>query len=167
MCVEGSRTVEIVVAGFTSVVSTIVTETALPYVCVAPQTAPSSTQLLNTPIGSSTSSPMKAGKSGAKQTQRLQSFFLTMELARASRAKRLVKHFMSIHISKNKIRATGSDANCLFIEMSPDETLLKWKKEKTGSKEFQRMVKEAIDLRGIKRLNDDSTARPVRITRRE
>jgi hypothetical protein len=56
---------------------------------------------------------------------------------------------MSIHISKNKIRATGSDANSLFIAIAPDETLLEWEKKKTGSEEFQRMVKEAIKARGL------------------
>lgn len=54
---------------------------------------------------------------------------------------------MSIHISKNRIRATGSDANGLFIAMSPTETLIEWQKNKHGSEEFQRMVNEAIEAR--------------------
>lgn len=58
---------------------------------------------------------------------------------------------MSIHITKNRIRATGSDANGLFIAMAPDDTLLEWEKNQTGSEEFQRMVKEAIKARGLKR----------------
>ena len=56
---------------------------------------------------------------------------------------------MSLHISKNHIRATGSDANGLFIAMAPDEQLITWEKAKTGSEEFQRMVKEAIAARGL------------------
>ncbi len=58
---------------------------------------------------------------------------------------------MSIHITKNRIRATGKDANALFICMAPDETLLEWEREKHGSEEFQQMVKEAIVARGIGR----------------
>ena len=54
---------------------------------------------------------------------------------------------MSLHISKNRIRATGSDANALFIEMTPTETLFEWQKEKHGGEEFQRMVNEAIEAR--------------------
>lgn len=56
---------------------------------------------------------------------------------------------MAIHISKNRIRATGGDANGLFIAMSPDETLLEWEQQKHGSEEFQRMVKEAIAARRL------------------
>ncbi len=56
---------------------------------------------------------------------------------------------MSLHISKNRIRAAGSDANGLFIAMSSDETLLAWAKQKHGSEEFQRMVKEAIAARNL------------------
>ena len=56
---------------------------------------------------------------------------------------------MSIRISKNKITATGSDANGLLIAMASDETLLEWEKEKHGSEEFQKMVTEAISARGL------------------
>lgn len=56
---------------------------------------------------------------------------------------------MSIHISKNKIRATGNDANGLFIAMAPNETLLDWFSKKTGSEQFQEMVKEAMIARGL------------------
>lgn len=56
---------------------------------------------------------------------------------------------MSIHISKNRIRATGSDANGLFIAMMSDETLLESAKSKTGSEQFQKMVLEAITARGL------------------
>lgn len=54
---------------------------------------------------------------------------------------------MSIHITKNKIRATGNDANGFLIAMSPDSQLLKWEQGKHGSEEFQQMVKEAIAAR--------------------
>ena len=54
---------------------------------------------------------------------------------------------MSLHISKNRLRATGSDANALFIAMTPTETLIEWQKEKHGGEEFQRMVNEAIEAR--------------------
>lgn len=58
---------------------------------------------------------------------------------------------MSLHISKdgNRIRATGGHANGILIALSPDATLLKWENEKTGSEDFQRMVKEAITARGL------------------
>jgi hypothetical protein len=56
---------------------------------------------------------------------------------------------MSIHISKNRIRATGADANGLFIAMAPDDQLLEWERAKIGSEDFQRMVKEAIQARNI------------------
>lgn len=56
---------------------------------------------------------------------------------------------MSIHISKNRIRATGGDANGFLIAMSLDKTLLDWEKSKTGSEQFQKMVKEAIAARGL------------------
>jgi hypothetical protein len=56
---------------------------------------------------------------------------------------------MAIHISKNRIRASGNDANGLFIAMSSDEALLNWEEEKIGSEEFQRMVKEAVESRGL------------------
>lgn len=51
---------------------------------------------------------------------------------------------MSIRISKNSIRATGKDANALFIAMNSTDTLLAWEKNGTGSPQFQRLVKEAI-----------------------
>ena len=54
---------------------------------------------------------------------------------------------MSIHISKNRIRATDSDANGLMIALSPDAQLQKWQTQKTGSEQFQRMVNEAIEAR--------------------
>lgn len=58
---------------------------------------------------------------------------------------------MSIHISNNgRIRATGRDANGLFIALMPDERLIEAWKEKTGSEEFQQMVKEALDARRLK-----------------
>ena len=56
---------------------------------------------------------------------------------------------MSIHINKNRIRATGNDASGLFIAMAPDATLIEWHQQKTGSESFQRMVEEAIAARGI------------------
>jgi len=56
---------------------------------------------------------------------------------------------MSIHITKNRIRATGADANALLISMAPDEQLLKWDKEKFGSDDFQRIVKEAMAKRRL------------------
>ncbi len=56
---------------------------------------------------------------------------------------------MSLHISKNRIRATGSHANGFFIAMTDDSTLLQWEKDKHGSEEFQQMVKEAIAARGL------------------
>lgn len=56
---------------------------------------------------------------------------------------------MSIRITGKSIRATGSDANSLFIAMSPDETLIKWDKQGHGSEEFQKMVKEALVARGL------------------
>lgn len=52
-----------------------------------------------------------------------------------------------IRISKNKIRATGSDANSLFIAMTPTKKLIEWQQEKFGGEEFQRMVNEAIKAR--------------------
>ena len=59
---------------------------------------------------------------------------------------------MGIHIKKNSIRATGSDANALLIAMASDDYLLKAQQNKTGNEEFQRMVIEAIDARGLKPL---------------
>lgn len=56
---------------------------------------------------------------------------------------------MSIHITKNGIRARGRDANSLFIAMMPDDSLLEAFKNRTGSEEFQAMVKEAITARGL------------------
>ena len=56
---------------------------------------------------------------------------------------------MSIRITKNSIRATGGDANGLFIAMAPDETLIEWEKQKVGSEEFQKLVKAAIAARGL------------------
>lgn len=56
---------------------------------------------------------------------------------------------MSIRVSKRGIRATGSDANGLFIAMSSDATLLEWDKIKHGGESFQKMVKEAMAARGI------------------
>jgi hypothetical protein len=56
---------------------------------------------------------------------------------------------MSLHISKNSIRATGKDANGLFIALMSDRALLEAEKDKTGGEEFRRMVKEAIALRGL------------------
>lgn len=57
---------------------------------------------------------------------------------------------MSITISsKGGIRASGKDANGLFIAMAPDEQLLKWDQEGFGSEEFKRMLKEAIAARKI------------------
>lgn len=54
---------------------------------------------------------------------------------------------MALHILKKRIRATGSDANGLFIAMASDERLREWDQNQTGSPEFQRMVKEAIEAR--------------------
>jgi hypothetical protein len=56
---------------------------------------------------------------------------------------------VSIHITKNRIRATGRDANGLFIAMASGEQLLKWESEKTRNEDFQRMVKEAIAARNM------------------
>lgn len=56
---------------------------------------------------------------------------------------------MSMHISKKRIRATGKDANGLFIAFMSDEDLLEAEKNKTGGEEFQQMIKEAIAARGI------------------
>lgn len=57
-----------------------------------------------------------------------------------------------ITVSKNgnRIRATGSDANGLFIAFSSNDALLDWEQKKTGSEEFQKMVKEAIAARRLK-----------------
>lgn len=52
-----------------------------------------------------------------------------------------------IAVANGRIRATGADANGLFIAMASDETLAQWEREGTGSDEFQRMVKEAIAAR--------------------
>lgn len=57
---------------------------------------------------------------------------------------------MSIHITKNRIRATGDDASGFLIAMASDETLLEWQKSKFGDENFQRMVNEAIESRHIK-----------------
>jgi hypothetical protein len=57
---------------------------------------------------------------------------------------------MSIHISKNRIRATGMDANGLMIAMASDEQLVTWHELKAGSEEFQRMVLKAINARQIR-----------------
>jgi hypothetical protein len=56
---------------------------------------------------------------------------------------------MSLHISKNGIRATGNDANGLFIALMPDEVLVKAGETKMGDRNFQRMVEEAIVARGL------------------
>ncbi len=56
---------------------------------------------------------------------------------------------MSIHITKNRIRATGGDANGFLIAMAPDQKLIDWEKQGFGSVEFQAMVKEAIKSRRI------------------
>jgi hypothetical protein len=56
---------------------------------------------------------------------------------------------VSIHFTKNHIRATGKDANGLFIAMAHDAQLIKWAEDKTGDSEFQKMVCEAIAARGI------------------
>lgn len=57
---------------------------------------------------------------------------------------------MAIHITnKHRIRATGRDANGLLIAMASDDTLLKMEREKTGSEQFQTMVKEAIAARKL------------------
>lgn len=56
---------------------------------------------------------------------------------------------MSIHITKNRICATGNDANGLLIAMSSDESLIRMATDKTGSESFQAMVNEAIAARGI------------------
>lgn len=61
---------------------------------------------------------------------------------------------MSLHISKSRIRATGSDANGLFIAFMEDEQLLEAERNKTGGEEFQRMIKEAIEARGLKKQDD-------------
>lgn len=61
---------------------------------------------------------------------------------------------MSIHISKNRIRATGNDANGLFVAMASDEQLLDWDKSHHGSEDFQRMVKEAIAARGLNQTSE-------------
>lgn len=58
---------------------------------------------------------------------------------------------MSIHITQNKIRVTGSDANGFLIAMASDQALLDWERQQIGSKEFQRMVKEAIRARGLEK----------------
>jgi hypothetical protein len=55
---------------------------------------------------------------------------------------------MSVTVSNNRIRATGSDANGLFIAFTSDKSLLKMDAEKIGSEEFQCMVKEALAARG-------------------
>lgn len=60
---------------------------------------------------------------------------------------------MGIHVTKNKIRATGADANSLFIALMPDDQLLEAEQKKTGSEEFQRMVKEAIAARNLQSKN--------------
>lgn len=54
---------------------------------------------------------------------------------------------MSIHFTKKGIHATGADANALFIAMAPDDQLAEWTISKTGSEDFQRMVREAISAR--------------------
>lgn len=56
---------------------------------------------------------------------------------------------MSIHITKNRIRATGSDANALFIALTPDDSLLKQYHEKTGSEEYQACVVRELERRCI------------------
>lgn len=57
---------------------------------------------------------------------------------------------MSIKVTKNSITAKGKDANKLLIAFSPDVQLLEWRKNKTGSEEFQNLVLEAITNRKIK-----------------
>jgi hypothetical protein len=61
---------------------------------------------------------------------------------------------MSLRISKNRIRATGDHANGLFIAFMDDEQLLKAEKDKMGDENFQRMIKEAIEARGLQRQDD-------------
>lgn len=56
---------------------------------------------------------------------------------------------MSIHITKKRIRATGRDANGLFLAFSSDEQLLEWEAKKHGDETFQQMVKEAIAARNL------------------
>lgn len=47
---------------------------------------------------------------------------------------------MSLHITKNRIRATGGDANGFLIALADDARLLEWERTKSGSEDFQRMV---------------------------
>lgn len=56
---------------------------------------------------------------------------------------------MSIHITKNRIRATGSDANALFIALASDEQVMEWASTNHGGEEFRRMVQEALCARGL------------------
>lgn len=61
---------------------------------------------------------------------------------------------MGLHITKTRkgstrIRATGSDANGLFIAFMGDDSLKDAYAKKTGSEEFQRMVAEAMVARGL------------------
>lgn len=62
---------------------------------------------------------------------------------------------MSIHITKKSIRATGFDANGLFIAIQSDEQLAEMERNKTGSPRFQQMVKEAIAAREKARQEKD------------
>jgi hypothetical protein len=54
---------------------------------------------------------------------------------------------MGIHVTKNRIRATGTDANALFIAMMTYEQLIEAEAKQTGSDDFRRMIKEAIAAR--------------------
>ena len=56
---------------------------------------------------------------------------------------------MAIHKTKNGIRATGRDANSLFIAFMDDDALLEAFKEKRGSEDFQQMIREAMVARGF------------------
>lgn len=52
-------------------------------------------------------------------------------------------------IKKDSIRATGDDANALFISLACDQALEDWDREGHGSENFRRMVKEAIEARKL------------------
>lgn len=55
---------------------------------------------------------------------------------------------MAIHITKSRIRATGSDANALVIAMTSTEELLKQQgNPQHGGAEYRRLLAEAIEAR--------------------
>jgi hypothetical protein len=55
---------------------------------------------------------------------------------------------MAIHITKKRIRATGSDANALIIALTSTEDLLKQKADpKHGSEAYRRMLDDALEAR--------------------